>query len=145
MCNVALWGQHNFQTCHAVGNYYLKYSWEFFMRKNMHNIFLYVISVVCWVGPTGRGYLTYSHIWGSRNTLGKNMHYIFRIFKPLQINHVCDNFHPHGTHTHTHNSFAIPPGLAEESKTLPGSSQKKRVPGGVSKQSWPNPPKKSEK
>ena len=25
----------------AVGNYYLKYSWECFMRKNMHNIFLY--------------------------------------------------------------------------------------------------------
>ena len=26
---------------HAVGNYYLKYSWEYFMQKFMHNIFLY--------------------------------------------------------------------------------------------------------
>ena len=24
------------------------------------------------------------------------MHYIFGIFRPLQINHVCDNFRPHG-------------------------------------------------
>ena len=24
---------------HAVGNYYLKHSWEYFMRKNMHSIF----------------------------------------------------------------------------------------------------------
>ena len=24
------------------------------------------------------------------------MRYTFRIFRPLQINHVCDSFHPHG-------------------------------------------------
>ena len=24
------------------------------------------------------------------------MHYIFGIFRPFQINHVCENFHPHG-------------------------------------------------
>ena len=24
------------------------------------------------------------------------MHYIFGIFKPLQINHVCERFRPHG-------------------------------------------------
>ena len=24
------------------------------------------------------------------------MHYIFVIFRPLQINHVCDNFRAHG-------------------------------------------------
>ena len=50
-------------TCyHAVGNYYLKYSWECFMQTIMHNIFLYCgqpeyfrqFSVVCWAGPTGR-------------------------------------------------------------------------------------------
>ena len=23
---------------HAVGNYYLKHSWEYFMRTNMHNL-----------------------------------------------------------------------------------------------------------
>ena len=44
----------------------------------------------------GEDYQTYSHIWGPENTLGKNIHYIFGIFKPHQINHVCDNFRPHG-------------------------------------------------
>ena len=24
------------------------------------------------------------------------MHHVFGIFRPLRINHVCDNFHPHG-------------------------------------------------
>ena len=88
----------------AVGNYYLRYTWEYFMRKNMHNIFLYCgqpeyfRQFLLFVGQDqlGEDYLTYCHIWGSQNTLGKNMHYIFRIFRPLQINHVCDNFHPHG-------------------------------------------------
>ena len=29
------------------------------------------------------------------------MHYIFGIFKSLQINYVCDNFRPHGTFAKT--------------------------------------------
>ena len=26
------------------------------------------------------------------------MHYIFGMLRPLQINHICDNFRPHGMH-----------------------------------------------
>ena len=33
---------------------------------------------------------------GSRNTLDTKMYYIFGIFRPLRINHVCGNFRPHG-------------------------------------------------
>ena len=55
--------------------------------------------VLLFVGQDQLGeiYLTYSHIWGSQNSLGKKMHYIFGILRPLQINHVCENFHPHGS------------------------------------------------
>ena len=49
----------------------------------------------------GENYLTYSHIWGSQNTFGKKNAYIFGIVRPLQINHVCDNFRPHGTFAKT--------------------------------------------
>ena len=34
-------GYFDFLGYHAVGNYYLKYSWEYFMQKIMHNIVLY--------------------------------------------------------------------------------------------------------
>ena len=44
----------------------------------------------------GENYLTYSRIWGSQNTLSKITHYIFGTFRPLQTNHVCDNFRAHG-------------------------------------------------
>ena len=92
----------------AVGNFYLKYSWEYFMRKNMHNIFLYcgqpeyfrqfLISVVCWAGPTGRELpITYSHFWGSHNTLGKKYALHIQDIQAPPIYHVCDNFRPHGT------------------------------------------------
>ena len=40
----------------------------------------------------GENYLTYFHIWGSRILWVRNMHYMFGIFRPLQTNHVCDNF-----------------------------------------------------
>ena len=68
--------------------------------KKLHNIFLYcgqpeyfLGNFLLFVGqsPPGENYLTYSHIWASQNTLGKKMHYIFGTFRPLQINHVCDN------------------------------------------------------
>ena len=32
---------HRHTTYHAVGNYYLKYSWGYFMQKKLHYIFLY--------------------------------------------------------------------------------------------------------
>ena len=32
---------------HVVGNYYLKYSWEYFMQNKLHNIFLYSVSKGC--------------------------------------------------------------------------------------------------
>ena len=74
------------------------------MQKKMHNIFLYCGQLIIlgnfllFAGQDqlGEGYLTYSHIWGSTNTLGKNMHYTFMIFRLLQIDHVCEYFHPHG-------------------------------------------------
>ena len=57
----------------------------------------YFMQFLLFVGQhqLGENYLTYSHLWGSQNTLGKNMHYILRIVSPLRIDHVRDNFRPH--------------------------------------------------
>ena len=74
--------------CHAVGKHYLKYSWEYFMQTNIHNIFLYCghpnilgnFRVFVLQNQLGENYLTYSHIWGPQNTLGKKMHYIFGVY-----------------------------------------------------------------
>ena len=44
----------------------------------------------------GQNYLTYSHIRGSQNTLGKKYALHIRDVQALRINHVCDNFRPHG-------------------------------------------------
>ena len=90
---------------HAVENDYLKYSWEYFVQKNIHNIFISCgrpgyfrkFYVACWAGQTGRELPNIFPYLGSQNTLGKeNAFLIFGIFRPLQINHVCDNFRPHG-------------------------------------------------
>ena len=43
----------------------------------------------------GRICLTYSDMWGSWNTLGETMHYIFGIFRPLRRDHACDNVRAH--------------------------------------------------
>ena len=61
---------------HAVWNYYLKYSWEYFMHKKMHDMLLYCgqpayLGIFSTQDQLGENYLTYSHIWGSQNTLGK--------------------------------------------------------------------------
>ena len=48
---------------HAVGNYYLKYSWEYFMQNKYAQTYSFIVdnpntlgnfSVVCWAEPTGR-------------------------------------------------------------------------------------------
>ena len=44
----------------------------------------------------GENYLTYSHIWGPKNTLGRKYALHIRNIHAPQINHVCDNFRPHG-------------------------------------------------
>ena len=64
-----------------VGNYYMKYCWEYFMKKKMHNIFLLYLwttriflgNFLLFVGQgeLGENYLTYSHIWGPQNAWGK--------------------------------------------------------------------------
>ena len=88
----------------CVGNHYLKYSWEYFGQKICIK-FTFIVdnpnilgNFLLFVGQDqlGENCLTYSHIWGSQNTLGKDMRYIFGIFRPLQINHVCENSRPHG-------------------------------------------------
>ena len=64
---------------HAIGNYYLKFSWECSMQTNIQNIFLYcgqpniLGNFLLFVGQSqlGENYLIYSHIWGPQNTLGK--------------------------------------------------------------------------
>ena len=74
-------------------------------QTNMHNIFpccgqpeyFRLFAVVCWAGPTGRELPNIFPYLGSKNALGEQLHYIFGIFRPLQINHVCDNFRPHGS------------------------------------------------
>ena len=53
----------------------------------------------------GEDYLTYSHIWGSQNTLGKKYALHIQDIQALQINHVCDNFRPHGT---SRDGFSFP-------------------------------------
>ena len=45
----------------------------------------------------GENYLTYSRLWGSQNTLGKKYALHIRDIQAPPINHVCDNFRPHGT------------------------------------------------
>ena len=62
------------QKYHAVGDYYLKHSWECFMQLKMHNIVPYCgqpkhfryCSVVCWAGPTGRQLPSIFPNWGPR-------------------------------------------------------------------------------
>ena len=75
------------------------------MQKHMHNIFLdcerpeyfWQFSVVCWAGPTGREFPNiFQYLGGSKNSRDRNIHYMFGIFRPLQINHVCAHFRPHG-------------------------------------------------
>ena len=39
-----------------------------------------------------------SIFWGFQNTLGENMHYIFKIFRSFRLNDVCQNFRPHAFH-----------------------------------------------
>ena len=64
---------------HAVGNYYLKHSWEYHMqKKNITYSFIVdnpniLGNFLLFVGQNqlGDNYLMYSHIWGSQNTLGK--------------------------------------------------------------------------
>ena len=50
----------------------------------------------------GENYLTYSDIWCPRILLVKNMHYLFRIFRPLRINHICEDFRPHSISKQPH-------------------------------------------
>ena len=73
----------------------------------------------------GENYLTYSHIWGSQNTLGKNMHYIFGIFGPLQIKHACDNFRLHG-YSQKNISATLAHCLGRPEETLKSKAQKAR-------------------
>ena len=82
---------------HAVGNHYLKYSWEYFMKQKCITYSFIVdspnilgnFSVVCWAEPTGR------ELPNIFPYLGKTALHI-RDIQALQINHVCDNFRPHG-------------------------------------------------
>ena len=55
--------QMNSLKYHAVGNYYLKYPWEYFMQTNMHNKFPLIVDnpnilgrflFLCWAEPPGR-------------------------------------------------------------------------------------------
>ena len=66
----------------------------------VHNVFLCCDSpnilgfFLLFVGQDqlGENYLIYSHVWGPRILYVKTMHHIFGIFRPLQINHVCEIF-----------------------------------------------------
>ena len=70
------------QGYHAVGNYYLKYSWEYSMQIKLHYIFLYSgrpgyfrhFLFAEKHGP-GQNLPNRFRYLGSRNALGKKMHY----------------------------------------------------------------------
>ena len=65
---------------HAVGNYYLKYSWEYSMHKKICITHSFIVenpnilgNFLLFVGQDqlGENCLTYSGIWASQNTIGK--------------------------------------------------------------------------
>ena len=97
-------------TYHAVGNDYLNYSWGYFMQKkcityscileNLNSLG----SFLMFVGQDqlGENYQTHSHVWGSKNTLGKKICITYWGYSgPSEKNHVYENFRPHDISSHS--------------------------------------------
>ena len=76
-----------------------------YANTKMHNIFLcrgqpeYLFDhFLLFIGQDqfGEELLNIFTYLGSQKNLCKHMHYMFGLFWPLQINHVCEDFPPHG-------------------------------------------------